>query len=98
MRSNMNLEEFFKPNKGKIGIFIILSIVFLVARYPDSCLFDCGADEYGIPLPYYSPSYVGGIAGTYHESVLIIPFLILNLMLSYLISCILVWAFHKVKK
>lgn len=88
----MNLKKFLKPDWRKIVIFLILFMSSSFIIY-----FDTKFYFIGFPLAFYykhpsygrSPSWIEGFSLNY---------LLLDLILWYLLSCLIVWIYDKVKK
>jgi hypothetical protein len=56
----------------------------------------CMGKIIGLPLPFYSESY-GGIGG-FGERKPIFIFLIIDLVFWYILSCLVIWIFNKVRR
>jgi len=86
----MNWKEFLKPDWRKIVIFVIILLVFsFMPTYYNLNVFDYIIWTFtGVPCP-----------GGYCDKGLknLIPAIVL-LIMWYLISCIIVWIYHKLKK
>jgi hypothetical protein len=80
----MNIKQFLKPNWKKIVIFVTISIIFSLIDYGISG--ELIIPIIGLPLPFYINYNI-----TY-------PFLIIDLIVWYFISCLIVWIYDKVKK
>lgn len=101
----MNWKEFFKPTIKKIIFFIILFILtslipsrsFIIVEsfcgYPDGICLD---EARGLPISYYQLAS-GGIGG-WNYGGLIYPFLVIDLIFWYLVSCPIIWIYDKVRK
>ena len=95
------IKEFLKLNWWKAGAFVIitvLSAIVTILIYDDSfrCP-DCLANYYGFPLPFYRLAGIGGIMGApYPASFNPITFL-LNLIIFYLLACLIYFIVTKIK-
>lgn len=93
----MNWKQFLKPNWGKIVIFVILILVTSII--PN--LFTYGADigiNYGFPFNFYG--CCGGPAllpGQTSPSFFRYYAIIMNIVIWYLFSCLIVWIYGKVR-
>jgi len=97
----MSLKQFLKPNWRKIIIFVILfAIIPLPARFckdPPSCIDPSGCCWIFIPfgnLLSLSIILSVGVGG----DLITIIFMLITIIISYLLSCIIVWIYYKVKK
>lgn len=87
----MNWKEFLKPDRRKIVIFVILSLLFSFSFLPFS-LFVVGVSTYiGFPLTIYYFSIRTGPIFSFEN-------LILDIIVWYLLSCLIIWIYDKVKK
>lgn len=90
----MNWKEFLKPDWRKILLFVILSI--LLSAIPNFVIeipVFCGL-SFGIPLPFYCSlilpfDFNGGF---------VITNLFVDIIFWYLLSCLIVWIYGKLKK
>jgi hypothetical protein len=105
----MNFKQFLKPDRRKIVIFVIINIILLIPLISFSCIFcqatapvdilmKCGNDHYN--LPWETSVYCGKpykltsiLIAIYYPSIFIA-----TLIITYLLSCLIVWIYDKVKK
>ena len=101
----MTLKQFLKPDWRKIVLFVILFILSLLISYPGFCVdgtnFGYCEEIHGFPLSAYT---------TFGEQDVVPPEkleyiryenifgFIFNLIFWYLLSCLIVWIYDKVKK
>jgi len=98
----MKWENFFKPYWKKIILFLILVILTSVVSNFGFGIWWAGADmgiNYGFPFNFYG--YGGGPPlspeqpiPTYFYPIALIG----NIIIWYLLSCIIIWVYDKVKK
>lgn len=92
----MNFKEFFKPNAKKIIIFTILFIIFVPFINFDTgigCIkAPCNAGETGSLLTFLFSSYKFYIYYINYFN------LVIGLIISYLISCLIVFVYNKFKE
>jgi Sec-independent protein secretion pathway component TatC len=88
----MNLKQFLKPDWRKIAVFVILSIILFITPWPEpGC---CDFPYYqGFLLPVY---FQGGFAG--FPKTFIPTNFVIDVIIWYLLSCLIVWIYDKVKK
>ncbi len=96
----MKLKEFFRLDISKVAmivIFLSLSLLF-IQEYPkpgDPIIPDAGYYLRGWPFPLYGGYItVAGVSGP----GIVWGGLILDLFLSYLVSCVMVYFYQKIKK
>ncbi len=97
----MKWKEFFKPTKGKIIIFVIISLFIFgkIFLYEDLIIRQ-GYPSTGYPLPFYNIINLGvpgGPVGPLEAQPNFVN-LAINLIFWYLISCLIFWGYNKVKK
>lgn len=92
----MDWKEFFRPTWKKIVIFIILTIVFSVVNTERNCKVFGGVcpKSYGFPFAVYSLSGAVGEPINYQLNYISI---ILNIIIWYLVSCLILWIYGKIK-
>ncbi len=97
----INLKQFLKPDWRKIVVFVVLSIISSI--YPMT--FSVGELYFpyrGLPLPVYA--CIEGFSDVNLQTPPMRPceifyqFLIINLIISYLLSCLIVWIYDKLRK
>ena len=94
----MNIKEFFKPTIGKITFFLFLIIVTSI---PSNILV-YGADiglNYGFPFNFYG--YGGGLEllpGEAVRSYLNIQNFVIDILIWYLVVCLIIFIYNKLKK
>lgn len=101
----MDLKEFFKPTKGKIILFILICLFAPLPIYvanplcPQMLGYECK------PYWMFVPFVLTGLAGTSNgpaSSLLFItefwPSLLMNLVISYVISCLILGVYGRYKK
>ena len=105
----MNWKEFLKPNWKKIIMLVVFLVFFSFAgsRYPFwSALCDpCGCfNNLGYPLSFYEESAIGAEFGLDRFSCgtrvtnYNVGFLVFDIFVWYLISCLIVWAYFKIRE
>jgi hypothetical protein len=91
----MGLKEFLMPDWRKIVIFVILVIAsgFITYLLP----FTDVPLSFGFPFPFYN---FGGhtMTGNYLAPHFDFLFLLIDIIISYLFSCLVAWAYDKLKK
>jgi hypothetical protein len=99
----MNWKEFLKPSKKKIAIFIVTIILSFLYRTPpyDSLLIF----TYILNLPILFLDYLSNIFNIFgnlpsekFEILVTLIFFILTFFYWYLLSCLIVWIYDKLKK
>jgi len=97
----MTLKQSLKPDRRKIVVFAVLSIIS--STYPMT--FGVGELYFpyrGLPLPVYA--CIEGFSDVNLKTPPMRPceifyqFLIINLIISYLLSCLIVWIYDKFRK
>jgi hypothetical protein len=99
----MNIKQFLKPNWRKILLSLIL---FLSIFYAIDFIFSnsFGVLSFIVLLFFISIFYVSKNPSNHEnyvspESLIdLISFIIISLIISYLLSCLIVWVYDKVKK
>ncbi|MEK6953065.1 MAG: hypothetical protein AABX29_08690 [Nanoarchaeota archaeon] len=88
--------QFTKPTKGKI---ILLMIILVLSFIPHtfSNMFWCHATIIGFPFPFYHSGMSGVECPNPTPSYSIVG-LIINLIIWYLISCVIILVYNKFKK
>jgi hypothetical protein len=101
----MTLKQFLKPDWRKIVIFVVLIIIFslIIWFFPTYNIFascfpcgDCGINR-GFPLTFHVSHPAGKCETEFYTSYLIID-IIVDVMITYFLSCLIVWIYDKVKK
>lgn len=91
----MNLKEFLRPNLKKICIWIVISIIIILTIFVRNIFVPIPSGPpsiaYGYPFPFYS---AGGFMPSYW-SVIQSQFLWVNLIIAYILSCIIVYTYNK---
>ncbi len=97
----MKWKQFLKPDWRKIVIFVVLSVIFLYLFNNAVTIGELYYPVKGFPVPYYYSRSGGmlssGVLVDYIPSFNLLNF-ILNITFWYLISCLIVWVYDKVKK
>jgi len=91
----MGWKEFLKPDWKKLLLFLILGIALFFIEWSEQLWWPQCADCYsyqGIPLPIYSS---GGFTG---ETTFHLIFLLINILIWYFISVIVVFGVNKLRK
>ena len=94
------MKEFFNPNKEKLILFVILFVLSLIKNFSILSLgqcFDC-PDTYGFPIPFYNAGGPFGPAGKDVASGFSFSFMILNIIVVYIIACIIIKIYQKVRR
>ncbi|MBI2508240.1 hypothetical protein HYV89_04785 [Candidatus Woesearchaeota archaeon] len=94
------MKEFFNPNKEKLIMFVILFGLSLIKNFSILSLgqcYDC-PDKYGFPIPFYNAGGNFGPAGAYVDSGFSFSFMILNIIMVYIITCIIIKIYNKVRR
>lgn len=94
------MKEFLNPNKEKLILFIILFGLSLIKNFSVLSLgqcYDC-PDLYGFPIPFYNPGDNFGPAGIYVESGFSFSFMVLNIIAVYIIACIIIKIYNRVRR
>ena len=96
----MGLKEFFKPTLGKIVLFIILmGLLNFIWIFGQGCL-DCKM-LVGLPLPFY-PVGTGAFFDVREPVPAPVNFSILNFIINivfwYILSCLIVLIYNKIRK
>ncbi|NIQ17806.1 MAG: hypothetical protein GTN43_03280 [Candidatus Aenigmarchaeota archaeon] len=101
----MDWKEFFKPTKGKIVLFIL---IYLFAPLPyfvanPGCLMEIGAvcEPYWMFMPFVLIGLAFTSSGPSFSPLFITEFwssLIMNLVIAYILSCIILSLYIKRKK
>jgi len=90
----MKWREFLKPNKWKIILTAL--ILFVPIPFPSETLCNC------FPAPCECPTYIGWISTIFFSTSLgwnfIIPLMLVQIILSYFLSSLVVWIYDKVRK
>jgi len=108
----MNLKQFLKPDWRKIVIFVVVSIVlslfpltlgsidFFVNQLFIKVPMRSGVVQ-GIPIPFYF-CMLGGVVVYPEVSGLVCNFIyyifIIDILIWYILSCLIVWIYDKVNK
>jgi len=89
----MNLKEFLRPDWKKIVLFLVILIFFPISVYRGSCALPPASCPGLLSLlnlfMMYTPFYAGIVS---------YPFFIFGIIISYLISCLIFWIYHKLRK
>ena len=104
----MDWKEFFKPTKWKVIIFLIIFLIF-PAKYRGACLLELRAYcPNWIPfgglvnlIEFIDLIFAGlfdNLSGAMIDALSIIPSIILIIIVSYLISCVIMLIYSKLKK
>ena len=95
----MNWKEFLKLERRKTYLWVVLSLIMLVTVFVKNVFISWPAcTSYGYPLPFYSE---GGIVIASKLKYLIIlfnPFFWLNLVIMYVLSCLIIYFYKKIKR
>ncbi|MDI6826077.1 MAG: hypothetical protein QMD36_02685 [Candidatus Aenigmarchaeota archaeon] len=105
----MNWKEFLKPDWRKILVFVISIIMGIVVTHPliypeYSYSFPFlplpfeTVEIRAVPCPPGAHERIPGVIPDCMESVIILQNILLNLVSYYLISCLIVWIYDKVRK
>jgi len=98
----MVLKEFFKPTWIKILITIILLLITLFYKWSNHCIGDVCRLR-GLPIPFADEIggkfyfYILGYSTYYGFSSFFLISLILDIIFWYLISCLIIWIYNKIK-
>lgn len=97
----MGIKQFLKPDRRKIVIFVVLTII--LSLYQGSILAgELPVSSRGFPLPIFvcieSFSDVFMLTPLMEPCGIIYYFLIIDLIIYYLLSCLIIWFYDKVKK
>jgi len=90
----MSLKEFLKPTK--IKIILTALILFIPIPLPSETL--CNCDTLGCQCPTYTGGILIIFFAIWFYGILGIQLLLIQIILSYLISCLIIWIYNKVKK
>lgn len=107
----MSLKKFLKPDKRKILIFLVIIIVSLITGFLGAC-FGGHGPCYIFPWSYISLvffsigtifTHIGDLFWNEQENIVFIYIfsymgIILNILYWYILSCLIVWIYDKVKK
>ena len=98
----MDLKGFFKPTKGKIIVFIIIIVLGILQFYFSQFMMIGGAGATGFPFEF---GWLPGCASSdgitencWGFKIVDYPALIGNIVVYYLISCLIILAYNKIKK
>jgi hypothetical protein len=106
----MNWKEFLIPEWRKIVLTIIFILVFPLQYWngilcemctPEIEPCSCSSFNFGPAIIGWYFAWKGNIGGSYAMDVLqgiVIQLLLIGLPISYLLSCLIVWVYDKVKK
>jgi len=107
------IKKFLSPDKSKLALLILFALVNIALIYtgnriaPEALPIGGGTEYYGVPLPFYTKFAGCSVPEYRHEeyercleatkgTLLALP-LILNMILGYLISCLVVSAYSKMR-
>jgi uncharacterized membrane protein len=90
----MNLKQFFKPDGRKIVIFVVLILVTSFPRY--KLHFELGITQFGLPFPF-SQKVVNPMSKTTYIRWEF-KNLIVDIIIWYLLSCLIIWILDKLKR
>ena len=88
--------RFIKPTKGKIILFLIISILSFIPHVVSN-MFWCNATIIGFPFPFYNSGMSGVECPNPIPSYSLVS-LVINLIIWYLISCIVILVYNKRNK
>lgn len=93
----MDIVGFLKPDLAKVLIFLIISATVLLAAH---YVFSSCITSYYYPLPFATSAMISGGPGTPGMLALeyILPNYLINLLVYYLLSCLIVYAYGLFKK
>lgn len=96
------MKEFLKLTKTKIVLLVVFfgitsSIRNLNVLYLLGSCFDC-PNVYGFPWFFYSVAGNFGPAGKYGDSHFYLGWLIFDLVFMYLLSCLIILIYNKIKR
>jgi hypothetical protein len=101
----MNWKQFLKPELNKIGLTLFLLFISSFVLQ-GSAVGQCREIEYyGFPLPWFNYDCItdkGVLCSDNQASCSItspeISILVLDIIIWYIISCVIVWIYNKIKK
>ena len=95
----MNWKEFLKPDWKKIVIFVILFILFSFLMNNPFYIEDKGFPLVYLDFAVYGPSLLAsGTLIDYRGPIFSIMNLVVDFIFWYLLSCLIIWVYNKVKK
>lgn len=93
----MSLKEFLRPTKWKLVLFIVLFILSLFVVLQNQ-IRDGGCDTQGFPLPVYEFNCISILGSVPTEAPFNFVGLVFNLIIWYLVSCLTVFIYTRLRK
>ena len=92
----MNLKEFFRPTIIKLILFLLIPAFYAQVGVMYCFAGNCGQSSLPVPLPFAIYSYM--TFTFYQQANDIFLYLVVGAIVSYLISCLIIEIYNKVKK